>query len=1370
MLAAVVLLGLWWYRPGMEDFGVAVRAARLERGWTQKDLAQRVSASQRAVSAWETGSYEPEGDLRELVVALLELQVGAIPAEQRMTSRHPGRPALSELPFERLSPDEFENFAASLLNAIYGLGSARRLGKSGHAQDGFDVIVQQSGRTIAAVQCKRVAQFGPARVNKAVLDAKTKTDMAYIFVSRIIQPAAYEEMLKHPGWELWDKNTLSHRVHDLPEPEKARIVDRYFPDLFEDFLGVPRGPWLSAEQYFSRTTLSDRYTHDWRLVGRDDLLEDLCQFAGGEKYSPRVGLIVGTGGIGKSKLLFDMSHRLNDGGHAAVRFLDRDADLGPRAFSQLPAGRLLVVLDDAHDYQAGLGALLSGIRSVNRAAVVLLATRPYGEPMIRRALRSVGLAADEVFRREVADLSVLEAEQLAREALGPRFAHFALRLAHAARDCPLLLVAGADLIKEGKLDPAHIEDDERLRLELTDMYADVIGAEAATFSEVRVEVLNAVAALQPVRAEQSVFREALSVLTGRPFDQVKQHLRALEDAGVLLQRNESYRIVPDLLGDALLVRASVGRAGGSPTGYLDRVLEACDGDALANLIINAGRIDWQERAKRRSGLLDPVWAVIGAWLREADSDMQASLLRILAHVSFFQPGPCLELTAYALDGPDGPTAPEPAPVSAPQWVRDAASEVLRGVAYDHEAFPKAVDLLWRLATDDERPTNQHPEHPMRVLAELVGIESTGPSIRQDLILAAVERWMDLPGPTACDPLDVLQPLLAAEGHDEIWDAQALVMRSYAIDPRNPAVIALRGRVLDLALDQLKSGNAQRAFAALELVGGALIGPIGVFRLKVTDEDRELWEGPFLDTLDHLQRAISDVQLAPALYVTLRYKLQWLGEHGSARLQQAVRAVLSCIPVTLDNQLARALHGGPADLPEDAPDVDDMSWRHEAVTALFQSVILLLDELSAGEAARLVEGTLAELHAVYENKNGTARPFLFDLAKSRPDIGVELTARMEESPDGPLSHEASIVLIALAQEDGPRALDPANSLLATGSLLLTRQVAVAFGTQRGRTELADGEGELLRTLVSHTDPVVHAHALAAVHNLARMHPDLAIELLTIVPPEREGFAFGEFAMAVGPAGPLEWNAVPEEYKDRYFAALARVERLDNFPTEELLVDLSHREPRRVLDLLIKRSEAFEGGGEMLRMLPLPTSPARAYRFHESPEFPSVLRELREWLAAAPVGGWRSINGPQLFTLVAGDYGPEVAQVIAEYFDQADPTRMAAVALMLRHAPNHLVWDIEFIRRCLHAAQQAGSESLSQVEGAMSGALFTGNRFGSFWQPIQDASAIQQRASELVGRCQPGTAEYEFYRSTEETARNWSTRFMGDDDWREDGRRW
>ena len=70
-------------------------------------------------------------------------------------------------------------------------------------------------------------------------------------------------------------------------------------------------------------------------------------------------------------------------------------------------------------------------------------------------------------------------------------------------------------------------------------------------------MLRAVAALQPLRTRDGDFRDALEELTGRAFDQLVPHLSAWEDAGILLRRGQTYRVVPDLLGDALLARAAM---------------------------------------------------------------------------------------------------------------------------------------------------------------------------------------------------------------------------------------------------------------------------------------------------------------------------------------------------------------------------------------------------------------------------------------------------------------------------------------------------------------------------------------------------------------------------------------------------------------------------------------------------------------------------------------------------------------------------------------------------------------------------------------------------------------------------------------------
>ncbi|HIS15437.1 MAG TPA: helix-turn-helix transcriptional regulator, partial [Candidatus Scatomorpha merdavium] len=54
-----------------KSFGAFVAQLRREKGWTQKELAQRLFVSDKAVSKWETGASLPD---TTLLVPLSELQ------------------------------------------------------------------------------------------------------------------------------------------------------------------------------------------------------------------------------------------------------------------------------------------------------------------------------------------------------------------------------------------------------------------------------------------------------------------------------------------------------------------------------------------------------------------------------------------------------------------------------------------------------------------------------------------------------------------------------------------------------------------------------------------------------------------------------------------------------------------------------------------------------------------------------------------------------------------------------------------------------------------------------------------------------------------------------------------------------------------------------------------------------------------------------------------------------------------------------------------------------------------------------------------------------------------------------------------------
>ncbi len=1111
---------------------------------------------------------------------MLHLPPGLVPqpAAVRMPS---GGALLAELPFDELAPDEFEDFAVTLAGNLYPAGDSYRMGKSGHTQYGFDVVIERGGEVVAGIQCKRVQKFGPEEIHKAVGAAKMPVDDAYIFLSRTASPDARAAMRAHRGWRLWDKNKLSHVVHGLSLDRSVPLVDRYFPLLRERFLGVPLpGPWLEPGQYFNRTGRSERAGHRWVLVGRDSILDELTDFAASS--SGHAGMLVGRGGIGKTKLLHALCERLAASG-MSVRFLERDPVIDHRAFEQLPVGRLLVVIDDAHDEEAPIGKVVTGVLAANPDAKVLLALRPEGQARSRRQLREAGLDPQEVTRWELDDLQLPAAEALAREVLGLEHSYAAPRLAAAARDCPFLLVTGALLVRDDLVDLQRLEGNDRLRRELIESLADAVSSRAADQPEVRQEVLRAVAALQPLRTADADFRATLEVLTGRAFDQLAPHLAAWEDAGILLRRHETYRVVPDLLGDALLARFASTRETGMPTDYLDRVRRAAQGGALANLIVNASRIDWQEPAARRGRLVRSLWAALEREFQAGSAAARTAVLEVLAKVAFYQPGPTLAIVRWALEHP---AAPEEVQAEfgftctfTDQDVREAAAPVLRTAAYDRGAVREAADLLWELGRSDPRPPHQHPNHAMRMLGELAKFDRRGITIYQKSLPGIIERWLHRPlrADDIHDPLAVLHPLLAAEDHDEIWSLQALTLRPFLINPDAEPVAELRQQVLDLAFDQLTSPNVRRAAVAVETIGMALTGPHGGFGLQVSDEQREPWIKHFRHTLTRLRGIIAEHSPGPVVSVALREQLQWHAEHVTSEIHQASREVLAALPRRPEHELARALHGGPGDPPGDpATPADYLDW-HRASERFLSDCAAIVTDWPDHEVIGLMEQLLEDLRHALRDDPGRARPFLWALVTARPSLGEALCARVQSRPASVLASLVSPVLSALAQAGNQRAVGLAQQLLTTEDTSLAREIAHAFGLQRSRTSILNGEPALLRSLVEHpdSDGIVPAAALGAVRYLAAEHRDLAIELLTWIPEGRRDIAWGEFALAFGPHGALDWTGLAQRHKDAFLKALRAVPSLERrYEITEFLAMLSREEPHSVIDLLTARVEAVE----------------------------------------------------------------------------------------------------------------------------------------------------------------------------------------------------
>jgi hypothetical protein len=1106
--------------------------------------------------------------------------------------------------------------------------------------------------------------------------------------------------------------------------------------------------WLKPGEYLRRMNKGEIFTHHWRLAGRAEVMRRLLAFANDEKG--RVGLLTGRPGVGKTKVLTALCDALAGAQPpVAVRVLD-GFDTDQQAFQQLPrTGKLLVVIDDAHNQTIPLGKIITGVQDANGAANVLLSLRPYGEPHIRRELARVLTHTSEAVSVDVGDLEFDDAVGLACEVLHEAAQGYAPRLAAAARDCPLLIVTGAALINRGALDPDGFEGDATLHVELTHRLADALTADAASEAP-RQNLLYAVAAFQPLRLNEPAAAASLEALTGLPADAVALHLAALEQAGVLLRHGAAVRVVPDLLGDALLIKAARHQGTGVPTGYLGKALEAAKGSALPNLVVNAGRVDWQDRDTRGNGLIEPVWTWIEEGFKTADAHLRVLALGLVAKVAFFQPRRALDLVSWAIANPSEPVAADlglgmELPFDDAS-VRRALPPVLQFIAYHPEFLPQAAGLLWALGRDDPRPTHSHPDHALRVLGELIGFTRYGPTDHQRILVSQVERWLNRESadPAVHQPLAVLTPLLATEGHDEVWcPPDTLGFHPYVVPP-SPEVLEVRTRALKLAFAELGSSHIERAAAAVKLIGAAVTLPRGGFGLTVTPEMLDPWIPHLASVIGQLHHFIEQRTLAPAILVAVRTELQWHSQHGPDGLRVPASEVLAAIPTTVDNELARALHGGPVDRTGATG-----SEFGQVRQNLLARTVGALATWSDGKVVSRISTLLGDEQRAFPTRSGSARAFVWELVSQRPSVGEALCEHALSWPSDPLVSVASTALIAMGRSAGDRALHWGQALAADGSVELVREVAHAFGIQRGRSELLEGEAELLRDLAAHEDDIVHGAALGAALSIGVQHKDLAIELLTASFRDQADINTLANALAEPPLGSLSWSDLTEPQQASISGQLTTYPSLDDYDGHHILAEIARTDPLKVVKLLEARVEAYEASvSREFHPLPYTWQVTPPFRSHET--FPSLLRQVGDWLAAAPDSAMRNYLGAPLFALVAGPYDAHVIALFDEYLADPDPLRLKVLGVMVRKAPRDLVWDHGFVRRCLRAADRYGEGPLKTMRGELYASVVTGTRWGTMGQPYPEDVEQYDRATALAGRSDKGSVEELFYRDLAESA--------------------
>lgn len=1346
-------------------YGIAsiISSERVRRGWDQAELASRFQVGQQTVSRWELGTSRPQRPMIAAIAELFELdpidllRAAGYQSELSNTPAgmdQPVRPLSGALPLDQLGPDQFEAFCRDFIALLRPGAEVSRFGSQGYKQDGIDLIARYGGK-IESFQCKRHKTFGPEKVKKAIEAVEIETSHYYLILSRAsASPNARKEIIRHVDWTLWDAEDVSRAIRfDLPQDHAMRLVDTYFPGWREPFLGIDEpGPWLEPAEFFQRHLRKEQlYSHAWDLVGRTAELIEIVDFATSTD-GPGIALLTGRGGIGKSRLLRAIASKVEGSGHMRVRFVEPRATNSANQVGQLPSGQLVVIVDDAHD-EPELTSLLNGILRQRPAARILLSTRPFARSSINSTLRSLGVHAQELPQWELPDLELEDAEQLAQVVLGEHFPPaVAQRLAQLTIDCPLITVVGAGLIRRGEIESSKLESNDSIRREVLLAFRDALVADPVDNHELSSGVINAAAIFQPLRLNDEAFRHAIECLVDAPFDRIARELKRLEDSGVVLRRGESLRIVPDLLGDAILTEACLTADSTIPTGYVERAMHAARGTAAQHLLINISRLDWQVRQGAPSAphLIDLAWSKLEEAFQSSGVRARVELLKLVRRMAYYQPGRALALTKLAIDHPSDYLEEPDHPLfrlypPSPEDVIRELPGILHDVAYDLDYLPEALDLLWQLAGPDPRPTNQYPEHPLRVLQDLVRYEPGKPYFYNQAALGVAERWIDsLDGTELHSPFDVLEAFLAADGHEHGSRGFMITWSRFSV---NPVVTAdLRRRVINLALREAASPNLKHAVRAVRAIGEGIRYPYS----ELPKQERDRWTNLFIETIEQLRPIVQGIGLDPAVSITIRDVLRWHVAYSTTATKSAAESVIASIAPSIGYDLALVLHDGWDWLLEthdgdyQQTEQELRMWR-EAVAAR------LLGSLKPDELVERIEERLGIQLEVFDTRAHPG-PFVWTLVSEQPGIGELICRRVAVVPNTPLRTILPVALAQLVISYPTEALRYAYDLTAADCGLV-REVAQAFSWNRGlRSDLVEGELKLLYRFAVHDDPWVRISAANAARGVADIDKASAISLALSIPFADDANVAREALRLFGSHGIVDWHELKDSDVDRLMSAIEDLDDIDEYSVQGALISLSSIRPRAVLRLLMNRIERMEAGGLGGPHGALPFRWYKPLDFRLQEDFPSILRDTRGWISENLDSWPRRRIGADLFRMIASEeFDEQVLEVLDEALADGSTEQVRTVGAILSEAPRSLILsNVEFVTRVLWAAERHGDECVREVGGSLHSRVTTGTRQGTPGEPFPEDVEQRDLAALAATRLPRGSIEQRFYRSLEQAA--------------------
>lgn len=1313
-----------------QAFGEVLARLRVAAGYTkQQELASALRVTQQSVSRWEKGLARPRANdvpaLERLVRAkenelLMAAGYQPAPGDSRAeTATSHDRP----LPLSALTPETFESFCAALLHRMYQPrgGTVQRYGGTGHKQHGIDIFATGPFGT-HSFQCKRVNEFGPQKVHTAVAKQTYVADLKVLLLSSVASPSSRDAMAAHTGWELWDREDITRRLHDLPLVDRLDLVDRYFSGQRQDLLGIDEaGPIQSPEDFFKPFLVSDRFfNHSWALVGRNKEVSQVVEYVQDE--SVVLTCLVGAPGSGKSRVLREVTQRLALSTPLHIRFLSPTEEVKSHHLDRLRDNRgvvTLLVVDDAHERE-DLGILLRFAAVPEHHTRLLLSLRPYGKEALRLQAADVSLSGPAVRFAEMHPQTREQAQALAESVLAECKAPpaAAVEIARATYSTPLVTVLAAQLVARDGVSLALLGNADEFRTYVLRSLQDVITLALVTGQDVpRLRaILRVIALLQPIIPDDPGLLNILLETEGIEQSDASRLMRLLGEAGVLFKRGLRSRLAPDLLADEI-IRSNYLNADGTANERVTRVFDLAGANHLKALFVNLGRLDWRLREGKTddSALL----ASLGPKLRWGERYSNPHVEAVEA-VAYYQPRFALDFAKRLIAEGHGDDS--------------SVCNMVRYAAYTYDHVQEACQLLWTAGRNDARALHQQPSHGIRILKELAQFQLNKPIeyVREVVrfALALLERPASLK--TTYTPFAILEGALCTEMEARSFSRLTITITRYQLPLEWARQV--RNEVTGALLKYLREGPPRRAFLSAQTMGQALRGPMH------GDTFDNAWKQQQVQLLQELKVVLNEVHVLPVVLVRLAQSVSWHAFHGWPETAVEAQSILDMLNRDLRTRLTRALVDGwgtetwkLSEALEREEHLKDRQLLTADLTAAFPVPSRLFDELHA---------SLEEIASVAHGQYGSSFLLLNHLLASVQGLATELLLRNNEGRAGPLDQCVGAALSAVV-EAGDFSLVNEYVVRSKGSAKVLAQLAEAYSRFNPSRPYTPQEVELFKRIFESKDPTVLMVASNLTRQVASRSPALAVELICLADFEVNADATHDMFMWLSGD-----RAIPEadvaSKRNELLEKLVVLKELDDYWVRAFLTASIKKDPVSVVALVMARlAEARrrndwsyeplrkEHNGEGLGLMEVEAGPRILRDFLDC-----VLEESNDIRSARRVG--EAVSG------LCGEYDQALLDLLLDLMSSSTEAHARLVARVLQESQPTLIYEhSKFIRDILNAAELVGEDALDEIRSAIVAATCSGVRGGTPGEPFPEDLRLEQHCVQMLASLSRAEPAFDLY---------------------------